>query len=141
MDQPLTRWYCDVCGEPIERLKDGHLIWKADAPSYKDHSFKIVHQRSCDLKDHEHSSPLSELVGVDGLANLLALVSLGPLKRSSIMGIKDMNEWVDVVRRLQTPHYEEARRRFNVPELMDAYADSNAVAPYLQRSLISMLQR
>ncbi len=141
MDQAFTRWYCDVCGNPIEHLKDGYLIWSAEGPSFKDHSFRIVHHSRCALQDHTHAAPLSDFVGVDGLAHLLGLVSLGALRRSSMMGVKDMNEWVDLVRRLHTPHYEEARRRFDDEELRDQYSRSTSAAPYLQRSLLSMLQR
>jgi hypothetical protein len=49
--------------------------------------------------------------------------------------VADLDQFVDLVHRLHTPHYEQARRNFTDPDIRDAFADSNEYVPYLQRSL------
>ena len=66
-------------------------------------------------------------------------MSLGPIKanhgRPSYCDIADMDEFVDLIRRVQTPHYEEARRRFANVDLLEDFADSNEISPYTQAGL------
>lgn len=140
MDTPLTIWYCDVCGQPINDVSRGYLIWKSDE-NHRDHGFKIIHQRDCDRRDHGLSGALRDYLGPDGLARLLAMVSLGPLKGSQGLGVANMDEWVDLVRRLHTPHYEEARRKFREEAVRDAMSDANETYPYVQDSLKNIIQR
>jgi hypothetical protein len=142
MDKPLTQWYCDVCGEPIDTPDRAYVIWKSDpADQHRDHSFKIIHQKRCDRDDHHLSAELKDFLGADGLAKLLSMVSYGPLKDSKSAGVKDMDEWVDFVRRCQIPYYEEARRRFHDPDIQEDLYDANEVFPYLTDSLKSIIKR
>ena len=143
MDQPFTRFYCDVCGEPINDIGRGYVIWKTDkADHYREHDFKIIHQKDCDLKDHASSTALSDMLGPDGLAKLLSFLSYGPLRDGSQQRPpKDMDEFVDLVRRLQSPHYEEARRRFGEDDVQADYADANEVYPYMQERLQAIIRR
>lgn len=142
MDTPLTCWYCDVCRQPIERAADGYVIWKSNTEGDgKDHSFKLVHQGKCDLKDHGLSAALTDYLGHDGLAKLTAMLSTGPVMSQPTNGVRSLDEWVDLVRRLQTPHYEEARRRFHEEQIRDDLADSNELYPYMQVPLKSIIQR
>ncbi len=145
MDAPLARWYCDVCGEPIETVKEGYVIWGSNAAG-QDQGFKIIHQGRCDDKSHPSSGALDTFLGLDGQANLLSFLSYGALKQAmgtkmSQPGVADMDEFVDFFRRLQTPRYEEARRHFKDPDVMDGYADANQVLPYLPRSLLDIVKR
>lgn len=62
---------------------------------------------------------------------LLSWLSDGPLKGgNSRSQVVNLNEYVDLVRRVQTPYYEEARPRFDEEKIRDAYGDANECAPY-----------
>lgn len=139
IDAPLMRWYCDVCGDPIEEIEKGYLIWNRNE-SGQLQDFKIIHQSRCDDRKYPYSGALSGYLGVDGQAKLLSFLSYGTIKLSlgSKMvqpSVADMDEFVDLFRRLQTPHYEEARRHFHKNEVLESYSDANEVLPYLQSSL------
>ncbi|MEI7590624.1 MAG: hypothetical protein WCJ49_04870 [Deltaproteobacteria bacterium] len=138
MNQPLTKCYCDVCGKPIEDTKNGYVIWKT-TKELKSYDFKIIHQTKCDLKDHPASTALTDFLGEDGLAYLLAKLSIGPIKKQIGQGMHceaaDINEFVDFMRRVQTPFYEEARRHFGKHELLEDYSDSDEVYPYQPEQL------
>jgi hypothetical protein len=144
MDKPLTKWYCDVCGHPIEDVEKGYVIWKT-TDELKSHSFKIIHQTTCDLNDHHSSAALKHFLGERGLVYLLSMLSFGPIKKrigdGSHCHVADMDEFVDFTRRLQTPFYEEARRYFSNPELLENYCDANEVLPYLPEQLEKIIKR
>ena len=136
--QPLTKWRCDVCGELIEDVNKGYVTWHGPSESGAPYGFKVIHQGKCDDNKANLSAALRDFVGVDGLAKLLAILSIGPLKTAqgqSPRVVGDLDELVDFMRRVQTPYYEEARQRFSEEEVMQAFCDSNEVAPYLQSRL------
>jgi len=135
--KPLGQWYCDVCGQIIEKPEDGYVVWGRDEENRRlETGFKIIHQRRCDKGRLPSSSALSEFLGQDGLNKLLgmflsngpirALVSRGPSEHS----VADMDEFVDFFRRVQTRYYEEARCYFQKQELLDHFSDSNEIQPY-----------
>lgn len=137
-DQPLTKWRCDVCGELIEQVDNGYVIWRGASGPGEPYDFKIIHQSKCDDKSYHLSAALKDFLGVDGLTKLLSFLSVGPLKAEqgqSARVIGDLDELVDFIRRVQTPYYEEARQRFSEEEVVRDFCDSNEVAPYLQSRL------
>jgi hypothetical protein len=140
MSQPLTYWYCDVCGEKIENVVGGYVIWKSGG--LKAHGFKIIHQGKCDTNEYPSSAALSDFLGHAGLAYLFSKLSLGPVMlnngQSSHCQIEDFDEFVDFMRRVQVPHYEEARRHFNNRNLLEDLSDANEVYPYLPEQLESI---
>ena len=142
MDTPLERWYCDVCDKPIEDAKAAYVIWKSNDES-KSYDFKIIHQSRCHLKDYDAYAEIEEFLGEDGLATLFAMLSLGPIKRKirnqSYCDVVDMDEFVDFMRRVQTPYYEEARRKFVNCNLLNDYSDANEVFPYLPDQLKAII--
>ncbi len=146
MDEPLTVWYCDICGEPLT-ADEGYVIWKRDQNG-KAYDFKIVHHVKCDpgsRNGYVGSLPLRDFLGDFGRALLLSFLSPGPLiirnsSTSEYVGIKNFNEFFDLFHRVQTPYYEEARRYFNCPELLEYYADWNEVAPYTPENLKQMIE-
>lgn len=144
MDKPLTKWYCDVCGKKIEDAKEGYVIWKT-SKELKSHSFKIIHQTKCALKDHHASSSLENFLGENALVYLLSMLSIGPIKKSigqgSYCDVADIDEFVDFIRRVKTPFYEEARRNFGNPDLLDDYDDANEVLPYLPDQLEKIVEK
>jgi len=138
MTKPLTTWYCDVCGNMIDAPESGYVIWQTDKELGAS-GFKIIHQGKCDLKDHHASAALRDFLGERGQAYLLSKLSLGPIKHS--LGqkphrqINDMDEFVDFFRRVQTPFYEQARRKFSSEAVRSDFDDSNEVLPYLPETL------
>jgi len=141
MDKPLTTWYCDSCGGPITDLTQSLLTWDTDDTG-RATEFRIVHKsmggRQCDpyrapSPRFTSSNELSNYVGADGLAALLSFLSAGPLigKTASFPRVADFDQFVDVVRRLQTPWYEEARSHFAEEEVRDALEDASETLPYL----------
>lgn len=137
MDQPLTRWYCDVCGEPIDDVHQGYVTWRHDE-QLRDGGFKIIHKKKCDRREDPSSSPLADFLGIEGLNKILSMVTYGPLVARGAgqnPGVMDMDEFVDFIRRVQVPFYEEARRRFSEGEVQEHWAGANERLPYMQDSL------
>lgn len=71
-----------------------------------------------------------DILGPTGLAWLLALLSPGPFRGGALNRIVDLDTFVDLVRRLQTPYYEEARTRFPERAVIDDLAGANEVWPH-----------
>lgn len=144
MNTPLTQWHCDVCGEPIKNVKDGYVVWDTDSQG-RTTVIRIIHQSDCDDDSLPNSAALEDFLGPNGLSRLLSLVSAGPIINNGVhryeKGFADMDVFVDLVRRLQIPHYEEARRKFSDPELRSDYYDANETAPYLQRDLVHIIEK
>lgn len=55
--------------------------------------------------------------------------------RESARDVASLEEWADLVRRVQVPWYEEARQHLRDPEVQDYLADSNEYFPYLPETL------
>ncbi len=140
MLSPLQQWFCDTCGGVIEKPEDGYVIWRQDKDNL-DFDFKIIHQSRCDNSRYSSSAALGDFLGTEGLNILLSLLSYGQIKSNngSLGGnsIKDMDEFVDFFRRLQTPYYEEARRHFWNGDLLADFSDANEMYPYQ----VEVLQR
>ncbi len=144
MDKPLTILYCDVCQGRIEDAKKGYVIWRT-SEQMKSYDFKIIHQTKCDRKDYPSSAALEDFLGSEGLAYLLAFLSLGPVKKrigqKPHCDVKDTDEFVDFFRRVQTPYYEEGRRLFGNPDYLDQNSDNNEVGPYLPDALLKAIAK
>lgn len=130
--KPLTAWICDTCGDAIEGVTQGVVVWQSDY-SLRKSGFRIVHKgKQCDLdRGQTQSLGLNDLVGQLGQARLTSWLSYGPIKNhDNDNRIVDMNEYVDLFRRLQTPWYEEARPYFQAEPIQEMWGDANEVAPY-----------
>ena len=140
MDRPLTKWYCDVCGERIESVQDGYVVWKNE-PGYV---FKIIHQRRCDQRrEYPASKALEEFLGPEGLTYLLSKLSIGPIaqngEKHQVSRLPDLDEYVDFTRRVQIPYYEEARKLFGTQSIQDDFYDANEHMPYWPDRLERMI--
>jgi hypothetical protein len=144
----LRTWTCDTCGELVTSARnDGLVVWCSnDALQY--FGFKIVHKtmksdpepKRCDpggAEGYTISLDLERFLGASGLAMMLSWLSAGPLKGDGGIQVADMDEYVDLVRRVQTPYYEEARPRFGDEKTRHWLGDANEYYPYLPE----MLQR
>ncbi len=150
---PLQAWLCDVCGELVtSHSNNGLVVWRTDRTGggFRDHDFKIVHKtidsdpepQRCDpgtAQGYNSSLDLDLFLGSNGLAMLLSWLSIGPLKGGgSDPRVANMDEFVDFVRRVQTPYYEEARSRFDEETTHHWLGDANEYAPYLPETLRSI---
>ena len=136
-------WLCDICGEQIPSSGVGLVILR-DSNQRPMHDFMIVHKtidpwRCWDLAEaagYRASVELNGCIGVAGLTNLLSWLSWGPVdaasqgRHHSHVAPEDLDDYVDLVRRLQVPYYEEARRRFGDQEVREELAGVNPVYPY-----------
>jgi len=143
--KPLQEWSCDTCCKPVS-TSDGAIEWLS--PSGKGpHSFRIVHNSNrcyhhTDAPDRADIS-LREFVGPEGLQNFLAMLAVGPILDPDDKGepTPDMPSFVDTVRRLQIPYYEEARRYFS-DAIDDGYfSDQNQVSIFLPRTCQDIIKR
>jgi len=120
MLEPLKQFICDKCGETIKSPRDGWVEWleQGDDTMYNSqYGFKIVHAdpKCYFYPDREYpgsnSTPLTHFTGEGGYTWLLCFLDLGPLLMKDYKGprVKDMREFVELMRRLTLPYYEEVR--------------------------------
>lgn len=129
---PLECWMCDVCARTIESVGEGYVVWRVE-DDHENRDFKIIHKGRCDPRGpYAFSLPLKDFLGADGLTQLLSFFSAGPLigRDNDLCRIKDLHTFVDFVRRVQTPWYEEAREHFNHPDVIAEYRPFNEFVPY-----------
>lgn len=146
--KPLKEFICDVCGEVIKDIDDGYVVWRSDRDHDRlQYDFKIIHQRDCDDRTCGNSMPLKKFLGIDGLSYLLTFYSLGPLKTLPLSKefrsknrILNNDEFIDFIRRVQIPYYEEARQYFSKREVLEDYSDSNEYYPYLPHNLKKIIE-
>jgi hypothetical protein len=133
MTTPLTVWKCDTCGDDITEPGKALVIWRTDEDG-RGYDFRIVHKnmdgRRCE--DAEGGflfhTALSSFLGNDGLAYALSLLSPGPIMADTNVRVADFNGFVDLVRRTQTPWYEEARPHWQTEHTQHWLADANQVS-------------
>ncbi len=136
MTLPLTVWKCDTCGDDVHP-KDAIVIWKN--VNRRRYDFRIVHQDKGHLRygcDPGHDNGfrqfdhLSRFLGADGLSYALSLLSPGPVMGGTAVLVDDFNGFVDLVRRTQTPWYEEARLHWQTEQTQDWLDDASESYPY-----------
>ncbi|NNN07924.1 MAG: hypothetical protein HKL85_01870 [Acidimicrobiaceae bacterium] len=144
-------WICDMCGGEIDnagvvRGEDpgkGYVIWQEDAGVAR--NFKIIHQGRCDNDQFELSVALDRFLGDDGLAYLLSFLSLGPVilrgapEMRNNPRVADLDEFVDLIRRLHTPGYEQSRRHYRDDTVLDDLEGANEAFPYSSDGIRAVL--
>lgn len=143
--KPLEEWTCDTCRQVVSS-SDGALEWLS--PSGKGpHSFRIVHNSD---RCYRHTNaydradiPLSEFLGAKGLQNFLSMLSVGPILDPKEKGepIPHIPSFVDTVRRLQIPFYEEARHYFSEATADGYFTDQNEVSIFLPGTCEAIIRR
>ena len=149
---PLEQWICDTCAEVIESPEHGWLEWR-QGEDHKAFEFRIVHHATrsprrphgdCYRSDERHGH-LTQYGGDDGLVNLLCLLDQGiyidPVHADqSYPDVKDIREWMELVRRLQIPYYEEARQYFHKAS-QEGYFDGAWGSIFRPESLKFIIQK
>lgn len=138
MESKVKRWRCDVCSGWVT-AEQGYVLWEY-IDDHRRKGFQIVHRgrNGCDNHSKPASSALVDFLGPDGFARATALMDVGPIMRNQSGSaefhdrIADLAEFTDFMRRLYIPGYEEARDRFNDPDVLDELQGCNETRPYMQ---------
>lgn len=143
---PLKQWYCDKCGEIIDKEEDGWLEWyheyDDDMVYRSDQGFRIVHHdKRCMYNSramHNANKGVSDMhledfTGPNGLANLLSSIELEKCK--------DNKELIEIIKRLHLPYYEEARRYHDKAEMNGFFDGENEVTRSLVENSITVIGR
>ena len=127
MLKPLTQFYCDCCGAIIKEPSQGRVEWlwvfdqvKADYIA-KEH--RIIHDAG--YSPHPRMNcynlyangkivdlPLTQFLDPQtGIAELLSFIDPGPKQEPKYTGpgVKDLRAYIEFMRRLTIPYYEDAR--------------------------------
>ncbi len=143
--EPLRQWVCDHCRELIAKPGHGWLEWIDDEGGA--HSFKIVHWGGDCYHHTGHldmaDAYLSDYLGADGMPKLLSFLDLGPYhdpEGKSVPGVKDLREFVELMRRLTIPYYEEARLHWAKAKAEGFFADANEVWIYMPKTLKALIE-
>jgi len=122
MLEPLRQWICDACGQIISAPDHGFVEWK-ETDRGKKYGFRIVHNAKysprkdnggdCFYSHQERGGDLylERIIGLEGLVTLTSWIDVGEWHHDDYPGpsVLNLREWVTLVRRVQLPHYEQAR--------------------------------
>ena len=132
MLEPLKQWICDSCSGIIESREDGWVEFLTEnAPQNQGfprslyYGFIITHDDQtsplkplkCEYSRNKGSG--SQRIDVffkeAGYVHLLSFLDLGKYANKKYEGpqVKDIREFVDFMKRLTVPYYEEARQYFD----------------------------
>jgi len=159
--EPLKQWICDECHQRIDDPDRGHMEWIVDQRD-RAAGFRIVHQGrswpgpvrgepSASVLDcrrytqhfGRHDLDLTQFLGTDGLVEMLALLDPGPHHQPDFNGphVRNVREFVEVVRRLHVPYYEEARLYWDRARRDGFFEDMNEVVIFLPFTLKSLVEK
>lgn len=147
--EPLKQWFCDTCGEIIEKPEDGYLQWRRNS-DFKIEDFVIVHHKvasplnhdkdGCYKRHYNSDNSLVEFLGDRGLVNLHSLADPGPYHMPEFdMFVNDVRKWLEIYKRLHLPYYEEARQYWDRAINDGYFGDSNEIYIYLPNNLKRMI--
>jgi hypothetical protein len=120
----------------------------ASPPDGGTHSFRIEHNRE---QCHQHTDApdrsdmrLHEFLGTEGLQYFLSMLDVGSLLDPSgdhMPTPPEMRSFVDTVRRLHIPYYEEARRYFSEADADGYFSNQNEVSVFLPETCKAIIER
>lgn len=138
MMTPLVQFTCDKCRDVIYSPAEGYVEWeqfiREGNPTLLENSrFKIIHNSYSSPNEdcffysqnpNGKSSALNDFLNENQMPRLLSFLDVGPHHAPQHLGaeIRDMREYVEFMRRLTIPYYEEARHYFQEAE-NDGYFD------------------
>jgi len=146
--KPLEEWICDTCGEVVD-IDGGWVEWlSGSATAAGPHSFRIVHHRASCFR-HTHAfdradSHLSSFLGAPGLQLFLSMLDVGPLLDPSAADRPpepEMRSFVEAIRRLHLPYYEEARQYIADAHSDGCFDDQNEVSVFLPETCKAIIAR
>jgi len=159
MLKPLEQFICDTCGEIINQPKDGWIEWiSTGGKDGETHSFRIVHHfttspfaKPNNNGCYQHSklngakdTHLDRFLNSDmKMAYILKFLDVGIFHNPEYRGtnITDMRNYVETVRRLTIPYYEEARTLWDVAQQDGFFSDDNELIIYSVSKLKSLIEK
>jgi hypothetical protein len=150
---PLQQWFCDRCGDVIEKPEDGWVHWSEDKKGV--HTIEILHHltasprgggkstQGCYPSPMDCDMHLQVMLGPGGLAHLLSMVDVGAYhdEDGTSVGKVDLRNWTEVVRRLHIPFYEEGRRHFREARSNGDLEGINEIALYREDVLQRLVEQ
>jgi hypothetical protein len=153
---PLQQWVCDTCEEIIEKPEHGYVEYKykLDSVPLLRHDFRVVHHAphspyrksgaNCYYPNSERGGDwaLTNCLGARGLVLLTSWIDPGKefVRSFDGPGVKELREWVVLLRRLHVPFYEEARFFFQQAHRDDNLGGSNDFLFYSPKGLQEILR-
>jgi hypothetical protein len=131
MLRPLKQFICDTCRQIINKPEEGWIEWISNrnpkTGTNEIHSFNIVHHSSSSHlartnsktcyqhkgKSGRRDIPLNDFINENHkMSNILSMLDVGPYHNPDYKGteITDLRQYVEIMRRLTIPYYEEARQ-------------------------------
>jgi len=156
MLKPLEQWVCDDCGKIINSADEGYVEWLRDKETHKRHGFRIIHHApnsprhpsgNCYKYSHHPERggdlQLSRFIGPAGMAWILSFLDSGPYHERDFSGpgVKDVREYVELMRRFMIPFYEEARLYWETAVEDGFFDGENDVWIYLPEKLKELIRR
>lgn len=143
--KPLEEWTCDTCHKTVG-IDDGWLEWLSSKDGPRD--FRITHNAA---RCYKHTNApdradmhLKESLGAAGLQAFLSMLDVGPLldpDGEHFPPLPERRSFVEAIRRLQIPYYEEARLYFNDAREDGYFMDNNEVAIHLPATCKRIIER
>jgi hypothetical protein len=144
--KPLQEWVCDICGKLVD-IDSGWVEWLSPLGGGP-HSFRIEHNRE---QCHQHTDApdrsdthLHVFLGTEGLQFFLSMLDVGLLLDPSgdhMRTLPEMRSFVDTVRRLHIPYYEEARQYFSKVDADGQFSGQNEVSVFLPETCKAIIER
>jgi len=158
---PLKQFTCDTCGQLIEKPEDGYVEWLSlkdeNKGTYINSEINIVHQfMASPYKDssaagcyqhHQkrgrHDLPLTKFLGENNMAYILKFLDMGPYHDPESKGpyVNDIREYVEFVRRITIPYFEEARQYWGAAESDGFFGSPNEVWIYSPNILHELVEK
>jgi hypothetical protein len=153
---PLKQFVCDTCGKIIEKPEHGWIEWVDDLDKRIDSfsNFHIVHHASYSpLKGYDGCYKNSLEKGrsdmhlhdfIDDnykMANILSFLDVGSYHAPKYEKTKiaDMRQYVEIVRRLTIPYYEEARLYWEKAKQDGYFEDKSEILIYAVNHLKELI--
>ncbi len=118
--KPLKQWICDSCGGIIKKREDGWWEFIHDTKSNLIYGFHIVHYGNhgdCYYDEQALSKEnksvgsmnLDHMLTSGGHGHMLHWLELSQQVQGKIEDRFDMQDYINIMRRLYLPYWEEAR--------------------------------
>lgn len=152
MLEPLNQFICDYCDQIIQQPEQGWIEWLMDRADRKKYGFKVVHHAAYSPLRTEgernkncyhyarHPGRMDDHLDHflnNRIANLLSFLDVGPYLEPeySSPSVKDLREFVEIMRRLAIPYYEEARLYWSLAAYDGYFEGASESWLYLESTL------
>jgi len=158
---PLIEYICDTCGEVIKSPEEGWIEWISksglDGEKRETYGFNIVHHFVYSpLKDSQpngcyqhtgksgrHDLHLHDFIKESTImAHILEFLDVGPYHQPVYKktDLSDIRQYVETVRRLTIPYYEEARLYWDKAKEDGYFQDANEIWIYKVENLKKLIE-